>query len=94
MNRCNQLLYYCHKILPLVYDESLSYYENLCKIADILQKTITELNNINNKVDNLDEHIVEVVTQIVNESLQNGQIFLETQYDVNTKKLTFVFKKI
>lgn len=25
---------YCNKVLPLVYDESLSYYELLCKIID------------------------------------------------------------
>lgn len=28
--------FWCHKILPLVYDESLSYYEFLCKIAKII----------------------------------------------------------
>lgn len=94
MNGCNQLLYYCNKILPLVYDNSLSYYENLCKIADILQKVITELSNLSNKVDDIDKHIIETVTKIVNEALQDGSIFLDTDYDEETKTLTFIFKKI
>ena len=94
MKNCNQLLYYCNKILPLVYDESLSYYENICKLADILYKTINELNKIADELDSLNENVLEIVTNIVNEALQNGQIFLNTQYDSESKTLTFVFKKI
>ena len=30
--------FWCHKVLPLVYDESLSYYELLCKVVDYLNK--------------------------------------------------------
>lgn len=94
MKHCNQLLYYCNKILPLVYDESLSYYENICKLADILNKTINELQNISAELDSLNENILEIVTNIVNNALQNGQIFLDTQYESETKTLTFIFKKI
>ena len=94
MKHCEQLLYYCNKILTLVYDESLSYYENICKLADILYKTINELKNISNELDSLNENILQIVTNIVNEALQNGQIFLNTQYDPGTKTLTFIFKKI
>lgn len=28
----------CFKVLPLVYDESLSYYEVLCKLTKLLQE--------------------------------------------------------
>lgn len=94
MNGCEQLLVYCHKILPLVYDDSLSYYENLCKIADILQKVINELSKIIDKVDNLDKHINEIVTRIVNEALQDGSIFLDTNYSEENKTLEFIFRKV
>ena len=30
--------YWCYKVLPLVYDDSLSYYELLCKVIDALNK--------------------------------------------------------
>lgn len=32
----NNFKLYCQKVLPLVYDESLSYYEVLCKLADYM----------------------------------------------------------
>lgn len=94
MNGCEQLLIYCHKILPLVYDNSLSYYENLCRIADILQKVINELSKIIDKVDDLDKNIEEIVTKIVNEALHDGSIFLDTNYVEQTKTLEFIFKKV
>ena len=28
--------YWCQKVLPLVYDDSLSYYELLCKVVEFL----------------------------------------------------------
>ena len=34
----------CQKILPLVYDDSLSYYEVLCKVADKTNKLIEDIN--------------------------------------------------
>lgn len=36
--------YWCQKVLPLVYDDSLSYYELLCKVVDYLNKTIDTVN--------------------------------------------------
>lgn len=38
------LKFWTHKILPLVYDESLSYYEVLCKVAQKLNETIEKVN--------------------------------------------------
>lgn len=32
----NNFKFYCQKVLPLVYDESLSYYEVLCKLTDYM----------------------------------------------------------
>ena len=37
---------WCQKILPLVYDESLSYYEVLCKIQQKLNEVIETQNNL------------------------------------------------
>ena len=28
-----KLKFYCQKVLPLVYDDSLSYYETICKVV-------------------------------------------------------------
>lgn len=45
--------FWCQKVLPLVYDDSLSYYELLCKIVDYLNKTMEDVNNFNTDMDNL-----------------------------------------
>ena len=38
------LAFECQKVLPLTFDDSLSYYECLCKIANKLNEVIEELN--------------------------------------------------
>lgn len=35
--------FWCQKVLPLVYDDSLSYYELLCKVVDYLNKTMEDV---------------------------------------------------
>lgn len=45
--------YWCQKILPLVYDDSLSYYELLCKVVNYLNKTMEEANQLGTDVSNL-----------------------------------------
>ena len=34
--------FWCHKVLPLVYDDSLSYYELLCKVVKYINDLIEE----------------------------------------------------
>ena len=44
----DNLRYWCHKILPLVYDDSLSYYEVLCKTSAKLNEVIASTNGLLN----------------------------------------------
>lgn len=39
-NRLERLRIWCQKVIPLVYDDSLSYYEVLCKVVDYTNKLI------------------------------------------------------
>lgn len=41
--------FWCQKVLPLVYDDSLSYYELLCKVIDYLNKTITDVSYLHDE---------------------------------------------
>ena len=50
------LKFWCQKVLPLVYDESLSYEELLCKV-------VFYLNNVINDVKDLPEYIKELVSE-------------------------------
>lgn len=45
--------YWCQKVLPLVYDDSLSYYELLCKVVDYLNKTMEDVETLHDDVTNL-----------------------------------------
>ena len=51
-----EMKYWCYKVLPLVYDDSLSYYEVLCKATEKLNEVIENNNNI-------PEYIKEVVAE-------------------------------
>lgn len=43
----NTMSFYCQPILPLVYDESMSYYETLCKVVGQLNSTGETVNKLN-----------------------------------------------
>ena len=44
---------WCHKVLPLVYDDSLSYYETLCKVVEYLNNVISGTNGVIEDVEKL-----------------------------------------
>lgn len=45
--KLNHLIFWCQKVIPLVYDDSLSYYELLCKVVKYLNDMIDNQNNTN-----------------------------------------------
>ena len=42
--------FWCQKVLPLVYDDSLSYYELLCKVVEYLNNIIKDMNVFEDKI--------------------------------------------
>lgn len=58
--------FWCQKVLPLVYDDSLSYYEVLCKVIDYLNNLITDTNAIVKNVNELSDALNEVQEWINN----------------------------
>ena len=53
---------HCEKVLPLTYDDSLSYYEVLAKCVNKLNLAIKNLNTMSDNLDNFDERIKIVET--------------------------------
>ena len=79
--------FWCQKVLPLVYDESLSYYEILCKVVDYINKLIeqdkvfgTELDELRSDMETVQNWIANFNTsyaeQIIKEYLAT-MIFVE-----------------
>lgn len=54
--------FWCQKVLPLVYDDSLSYYEVLCKVVEYINKIIDDENGTLAQIEELRKEL-EVVKQ-------------------------------
>ena len=46
---------YCQKVLPLVYDNSLSYYEVLCKLTNKINELVDAVNELESKINDQDQ---------------------------------------
>lgn len=46
----NTFKFWCQKVLPLVYDDSLSYYEVLCKVVDYINNMIENQKEFTNEL--------------------------------------------
>lgn len=46
MREMTPLRFWCYKILPLVYDDSLSYYEVLCKMRDYINNMLEDIKEL------------------------------------------------
>lgn len=58
--------FWCYKVLPLVYDNSLSYYEVLCKVVDYINQLITQDKVFGETLDSLQSALDEVQNWIKN----------------------------
>lgn len=52
--------FWCNKVLPLVYDDSLSYYEVLCKVVNYINDLIEVDRIVGTELDNLRRDLNEV----------------------------------
>lgn len=58
--------YWCYKVLPLVYDDSLSYYEVLCKVVKYINDLIAQDKIIGDDITALQQDMRAVQTWIDN----------------------------
>ena len=57
---------WCQKVLPLVYSDSLSYYEVLCKVVDYINELIDADKILDTELETLKAELKEVQTWIEN----------------------------
>lgn len=67
----------CQKVLPTSYDDSLSYYENLCKLTEKMNEIIDAINNS--------------FETLVREEIH--KYFINTVYDGDTETLVLTLKE-
>lgn len=58
--------FWCQKVLPLVYDDSLSYYEILCKIVKYINNMIENQKEFTDELNKLQEEITVIQKWIDN----------------------------
>ena len=82
MGKIDKVKFWCYKVLPLVYDDSLSYYELLCKVVGKLNELIEKyaafddvVAEIQSAIDALQKQIDEFDTtyieKLINDKLAN-----------------------
>ena len=58
--RLERLRIWCQKVIPLVYDDSLSYYEVLCKVVDFTNKLNSNQIEIINELTDIETDITQL----------------------------------
>lgn len=85
MERLTQFRFWCQKVLPLVYDNSLSYYEVLCKLTEHIngmvegveiaiqsvQDLAGDVEEIEKELEKISEGDFEFIYQIVANAIKN-----------------------
>lgn len=77
IGKIKPLRFYSEKVLPLVYDNSLSYYEVLGKVTKKLNDLIEAFNS----------EVVDIIKETVN------KFFVNTLYDSSTETVYITFEE-
>lgn len=64
INKINRLRFYAQKILPLSYDNSLTYLEWLEKVVATCNEVVTTINSIIDVVEDVESDVAEIRTQV------------------------------
>ena len=77
MQHLHTFRFWCQKVLPLVYDDSLGYYEVLCKVTDYINNLIANQRELINDVETLEAELKIVQDWINNFDPQIAQDIIE-----------------
>lgn len=62
--KLTHIRFMCHKVMPAVYDESLSYLEGLAKLTFKLNETIDNVNALDDNVEYLNDVVIDVDARV------------------------------
>lgn len=83
---CGHFEWFCHKVLPAVYDESLSYYEVVCKLYDMVRglggdqsHLVDMINALDTSFEELKSEFTEITSQWADYKLSMDQQFSQLE---------------
>ena len=82
----------CFKVLPLVYDESLSYYEVLCKLTKLIQEMAKNVDGNFNSIQNEIEKIYSQITDL-KAYVDEQDSKLSNRIDLTNERITEEIRK-
>lgn len=82
----------CFKVLPLVYDESLSYYEVLCKLVHLLKEMADNVDGNFNSIQNEIEKIYNKITDL-KAYVDEQDSKLSNRIDLTNERITEEIRK-
>lgn len=86
MHELRHFRFWCYKVLPLVYDNSLSYYEVLCRVVKYINDLIDQDKIFGNELESLKAEI-----DLVNKRLDNlDTVFITNIVEDCLAKMIFV----
>lgn len=99
LGRINHFRFWCNKVLPAVYDDSLTYYELLCKVVKYLNDVIDACNNNSEAIEKLarfldEANIQEMVRNVLDEMVEDGtmdEIINEEIFAELNDKIEYLF---
>ena len=82
----------CFKVLPLVYDESLSYYEVLCKLTNILRELANNIDTNNDTIQNEFKKVYQEINDL-KEYVDKQDENLSNRIDLTNERITEEIRK-
>lgn len=83
-NKLEPFKFWCQKVLPNVYDDSLSYYEYLCKLNEYLNEVIEQINTLTDNMTDYEASLTAVWEQ-TKQWIDNYFENLNVQNEINNK---------
>lgn len=87
--------YFCQRVLPSVYGDELSYYEILCKVTDYLNKTMSNVNDLNEDAKTLYAYVEELYA-LIEKFMTSGfeEYYADQVIDWIDSHLTWIFNHV
>lgn len=94
----NTFRFWCQKVLPLVYEDSLSYYEILCKVVDYInnmienqKEFIDEINELKTELKEVQKWIDDFNTDFIQEEIKK---YISTMIFVEISKSGYIIYNV